>query len=149
MQFLKAAIGHDFTGVDALHSGFSAFRNAGFDGPRGGLAVLNYINEGRAPVVLDRRTGQQDLTLKSFQQQARVDELVGEKRAFLVVVGGAQFDGAGGGVNLVVERGDLAGGELMLVGTAQASSERPMPCFGCENTSAKLSSEMVATTVMG
>ena len=59
--------------------------------------------------MLNRRRRNQRLIVEGLDQQARVHKLVGIEHALGVVEGGAQLDGTGGGVDLVVDGAELAG----------------------------------------
>ena len=85
-------------------------------------AVRNDIDEGGLAVVLDGGVGNEGDALQGVDEQARVDELVREERAVGVGEESAQLDGAGGGVDLVVDGEELAGGELGGLGAVQAST---------------------------
>lgn len=54
--------------------------------------------------------------LFGIHQHAGVNELVGEQRIVLVAEAGLQLDGAGGGVNLVIQAEQRAAGDFLLVG---------------------------------
>ena len=51
----------------------------------------------------------------SLHQEPGIDKLVGKKAALAVVKSGAQFDRAGGGVDLVVQRGERALSPIFVV----------------------------------
>src|SRR5579871_6712629 len=78
---------------------------------RDGLIRLDDVDEGLLSVVLDGYGGDEERVCKRADLQARVDELVGKELSLRVVKDGAQLDGACGGVDLIVEREQLAGGE--------------------------------------
>src|SRR5215472_8447629 len=59
--------------------------------------------------------GHGDGVLERLHQQLHVDELIGKQRVVGVVELRAHLDGAGGGVDLIVDRDDLADGKLFAV----------------------------------
>ncbi len=69
--------------------------------------------------MLDGGGGDEDDVAEGLDEQAGVDELVGEELVAGVVEGGTELEGAGGGVDLVVERGELAGFDLLDVGAVK------------------------------
>ena len=81
-----------------------------------GGAVLDDVDEGRGAVVLDRGGGYEDDVVEGLDQQTGVDELIGEELVAGIVEGGAELERPGGGVDLVIEGGELAGLDLSGVG---------------------------------
>ena len=66
-------------------------------------AVLNHKDKRHIAVVLDGGGGDQDHVLQRIHQQAGIHKLVGKERVVFVVEERAQFQRAGGGVDLVVD----------------------------------------------
>src|SRR6185437_9104909 len=66
--------------------------------------------------VLDGSGGNDDGTRALAEDEANVDELVGEKRAILVVEDGLELRGSGGGVNLIVDCEQRAARDFVRVG---------------------------------
>ena len=64
---------------------------------------------------LDRDRRNHGASLVGFQQQADIDELVGPQRVVRIVEHGFQPPRAGGLVDLIVDRQQLAGGQLRLI----------------------------------
>ena len=80
------------------------------DADRDRVVGLDQIDEGARLAALDRGDRHDGGVLHRVDQQADIDELVGEQRLVLVVEHGAQLHRAGRGVDLVVDGGELAGG---------------------------------------
>ena len=74
-------------------------------------------------------------SLQRVDQQARVDELVGKERVVFVVEHGAQLDGAGGGVDLVVEWWRACPGDHSCWGAVVGLARRAvLPCGAASST---------------
>ena len=80
LQFLEAAVGHHVAIVQSLHGGHARLGHARLDVVDVGHAVLDEEDERGVSVVLNGGGGDQDLVVQSVQQQAGVDEEVGEER---------------------------------------------------------------------
>src|ERR1700733_6000862 len=70
------------------------------------------VDEGFRSIVLDGGVGDQGHVVLGGHEQTGVHELVGKEDVVAVVKLGAEVDGAGGGVDLVVDGDQLAGGQL-------------------------------------
>src|SRR5882672_983586 len=89
-----------------------AFAGAGLDRAQGdGAVVLEHIHEGSLCAALYRRGRNQSRAAERVEQQAHVDELVGEEIAVLVRKLGFQLDRPRGRIDLVVDGEQLSGGE--------------------------------------
>src|SRR5215471_7911934 len=84
-----------------------------------GVVRLGDIDEGAGLATLDGGDRHHDRILHRVDQQADVDELVGEQGLVLVVEGGAQLHRAGGDVDDVVVRVEPADRELGLLGAIE------------------------------
>ncbi len=102
LQLLEAAVGDDISGVESLHLGHSSLGDARFYVMDVGDVVLDEENIRLIPIVLDGRGGDEDDVFERVQKQTGIDELVGKERVGLVLKEGAQFEGSGGGVDLIV-----------------------------------------------
>ena len=54
--------------------------------------------------------------MQGLNDQLGIDKLIGEKGEILIVKYGLEPDGAGGGVNQIVQGQNLAGGDLVFLG---------------------------------
>ena len=82
--------------------------------------ILNQEHIRLVAVVLNRRGGDQHYVFQRLQQQAGIHELVGKERVVFIVKDGAQFQGSGRGIDLVVSRFQLSGGDIGQVGAVQS-----------------------------
>ena len=85
------------------------------DPDRDRVVGLHQIDEGARLAALDGGDRHDGGVLHRVREQADIDELVGEQRLVLVVEHGAQLHRAGGRVDLVVDGGELALAELVLL----------------------------------
>jgi len=74
------------------------------------------VHKGPVAAGLQRGSRNDERVLALLQHQPHVDELVGEQRIVGVVEDGLGLDGSGGGIDLVVERQERTGGEVLRLG---------------------------------
>ena len=72
----------------------------------------NLVDKGLDAITLDGRAGNEQGVMQRAYQQTGIDELVGIEREIVVIELGAEADGAGSGINLIVDGEQMAGGEL-------------------------------------
>ena len=77
---------------------------------------------------LQRSGGDHHRVLFGRDQHARIDELVREEGIVTVIKARLQLDGAGGGVDLVIQTEQRPFTQLLLVGAVPASTG-PLPAF--------------------
>jgi hypothetical protein len=87
---------------------------------------VDHVDEGAVVAELDRRGRGQHHLFEGVGQQAHVDELVGEQR-WSLFSNALELQGAGGGVDLVVEAAQHAGGLELASPRSQASTGRLAP----------------------
>ena len=112
LQLVKTAVGQHVTGRDAGDFRDARVGDDGLNDAHVGDVVLDDVDEGGLAVVLNCGGGNQRGGVMSVHEEADVDEFVGEESGVFVVEGGARFYGAGGGVDLIVEGEQHAGGEV-------------------------------------
>ena len=149
-QLVEGAVGDLVAGIDAVHLRLAVIGDAGLDRALVDHAVLEDVDEEALAVLLDGGGRDQRRALEGLDQQTGVDKLVGEEAQVVVGEAGAHLDGAGGGVDLVVQREDFAAGKFRLRGTVEGfHAELGLSWASCSWTPPRLSSEMVKMTVIG
>ena len=86
---------------------------------RDGVVVLQDIDEGALSPQLHAGVGRYDNALQRVDQQPDIDELVRKQRRIRIREGRAQLERAGRQVDLIVERGEFAHGELAHIGAIE------------------------------
>src|ERR1700730_3550341 len=115
-QLVRTVDDHQISRLDAaLHLGVLAFYRADLDRcDRYGLILLDEEDEGPGSTALDsRRRNQRGVSL-GFDRHAHIDELIRKENAVLVGKFCPEFDGARRRVDLIVERQQPSGRELVL-----------------------------------
>src|SRR5579862_6004106 len=108
LQLLETAVGDYISRLDSLNSSLPLVGPTRLDRTGHRFATLKQINEGCISVVLDGRGWDQHLVVKSCDQQTRIDELVREELTFRIIEARAQLDRACRGVDLVIDGGEFA-----------------------------------------
>src|SRR5260221_106339 len=110
LQFVLAIHHHALARSEALlDEGFTLldlgdFHRANFDL----LVLLDHESESALRPALNHRGGHDPAVFAHGQKQPRVDKLPRPKRQVAVRKRGFEFDGAGGGIDLIVDHGQLA-----------------------------------------
>src|SRR5580704_8067144 len=116
LQFFKAAVSDHLAGIEPGDLSEIVVGSTGGDVAGLRLAVLDNPHEGLRAIVLNGRRVDEGDVFERVDQEAGVDELVGEESAAFVIEDGAHFDGAGGGVDEVISGGELALGDHLALG---------------------------------
>src|SRR5580704_1198736 len=103
LQLIKAAVGDNIPGIDAIDLHQAAIRNSRLYAAHVCDVVLNHIHEGCLTILLSGRCWNQGHALQCVHQQPRVHKLVWEERIAFIVEDGSSFHCSCGGVDLVVE----------------------------------------------
>ena len=113
-QLVRAVDHHQVSRLDtALYLGGLAFRRADLDRRhRHGLILPDEEDKGPGSAALDGRRRNQRGVSPGFDAHAHVDELIRKENAILIGKFRLELDGAGRGVDLIVERQQPSGREL-------------------------------------
>ncbi len=86
---------------------------------RGSVVTVHLVDKSLHAVTLNGRTGDQQGVMQCAYQHAGVDELVGVKGEVAIVELRAEANGAGRGVDLVIDGEQMAGGDLVHLRTVE------------------------------
>src|ERR1700733_16304252 len=110
LQLLKAAGRQLISGVDAFYGRHAMIGNARVDVLHLRRTVGDDINERCLPVVLNGGSRNQGHAMLRGNEQAGIHELIREQAVVTVIKESTKLDGAGGGIDLVIQGEQFAGG---------------------------------------
>src|SRR5258706_3568386 len=130
-QLVRTVDHHQVSRLDAaLHLGGLAFCGANLERrDRRGLIRLDEEDEGAWSAALDCGGWNERRVLPRFDAHAHVDELVGEENAILIGKFSLELDRARRGVDLIVDRQQAAGRELVLGAAVVCVDNEVLPCL--------------------
>src|ERR1700722_9669960 len=114
LQLIETAVGYNVRGIYAFNLSYAAVCHARRDAAHMSDIVLNDIDKGCLPILLNGGGRNQGNSLQSIHQQAGIYKLVGEERIVAVRKKRPPFYSSSGSVDLVIESQQVTACNLCL-----------------------------------